>query len=80
MSLRRFLRRPIRGVVCYLPGQCDPHAEMAVGELEYWAVAMEDGRMLSWIYEPKKPLKPSIKFLGRGDVGKYLLTPDMPWT
>lgn len=71
----RFLRKPLDGVVCYVPGYSKVHEEMAIDGLEFWAVSLDDGRVLAWPFLPGKRVKSSITFVRRGDVGDKLLKP-----
>ena len=78
VEIRRFLRKPLKGVVCYVPGQCKPNRDMQGEGLEDWGVSLEDGSIIAWVFLPEKTVKPSIKLISRGDVGDRLLKPDVP--
>lgn len=66
VTLKRFMRRPISGVVCYLPDVSPRHSEMEFEGQRHWAIELADGSVLSWLYLPTE-LQPSkrIAFVGR---------------
>ncbi|MFL6246087.1 MAG: hypothetical protein ACJ74H_08690 [Thermoanaerobaculia bacterium] len=76
---KRWLRKPLRGTVAYIPGISPFHEEMQEldGKLSQWAIRFEDGSLVSWLYTPDvlQPEK-GIKFIGRGDPDAAALLPD----
>jgi hypothetical protein len=77
IEVKRWFRKPLRGRVSYLPGVSRPHPEMKIGDLEHWAIDLDDGSRRAWPYLPEQ-LQPqrSIKFIARGSDGFVGLTPD----
>ena len=80
MLFKRFLRRPIPGIVCYIPGLCKPHPEMSIEGLQYWAFRLGDGTVVSFPFLSGQKVGNTISFLKRGDVGDALLCADAPLT
>ena len=82
--LRRWLRRPLRGVVCYIPGLSPKHEAMeyyveADGlDVRQWGIRTDDGTVYAMGYTPPKgqPHK-RIVFVSRGASGSGL-RPDEP--
>jgi hypothetical protein len=64
---RGWFGRYERGRVCYLPGISKPHPEMERDGTAYWAIELEDGTVVSWIYLPER-IQPGrrIRFIARG--------------
>jgi hypothetical protein len=70
VEMSRWIRKPVRGVVCYIPGISSPHSDLEYEGIRQWAIRAEDGAIYPILYEPlrfKPPAK--IKFLGRGNEG-----------
>jgi hypothetical protein len=66
----RFLRAPLRGVVCYIPGPSPKHSELEYEDVLQWAVRTEDGSVYPILYDPDNFQPPKrIRFVGRGEAG-----------
>jgi hypothetical protein len=77
VSIKRFLRRPVRGVVCYIPGICARHSELEYGDVQQWAIRRDNGCVYPIIYAPEQIQPDSdIVFVARGITGA--VTPDEP--
>ena len=76
VRIRRWLRRPIVGTVTYIPGVSRVHHELeGEGERE-WAIQLDDGRIMSWLFLPERlQPKPGIELVARGDAGYRGLQP-----
>lgn len=61
-------RRRVGGSVVYLPGVSERHPEMADETTSDWAIGLDDGTVMSWLYLPEE-LQPSkrIRFMYRKD-------------
>ena len=77
VELARWLRKPLRGTVIYIPGVSRLHKEMVWPEFHRWAVGFDDGSMLAWPFTPDS-LQPEkrLTFIERGDPHKDELLPD----
>lgn len=78
--IARLFRRPIPGVVSYIPGVSPKHPELE-REVPEWAVQLEDGTLVSWVYVPAE-LQPSrrVQFVGRGSTDFEGIGPDTELT
>ncbi len=69
VRVKRWLRKDLEGVVCYIPG-CGPiHPDLDVPEdgFQDWAIKLDDGMFLTAIYAPEHAQpKKSIVLIGRG--------------
>jgi hypothetical protein len=76
-EMKRFLRKPIRGTVVYMPGVSPPNPGMEWPEFSRWGVQLDDGTMLSWPYLPAQ-LQPEkrLLFVSRGDPHEKELRPE----
>ena len=68
VSLRRWLRRSLTGVVVYVPSEEAAKAALARNELDEWAIELEDGSLIGWAYFPEQ-LQPAkrVQLLARAD-------------
>lgn len=69
-------RRRVGGSVVYLPGVSERHPEMEDETSSDWAIRLDDGTVMSWIYLPEE-LQPSkrIHFVHRRDAYSKPLKP-----
>jgi hypothetical protein len=75
VRMRRWFRRSLDCVVCYIPGVSPKHPEMEYADVRQWAVRAKDGAVYPILYDPDTFQPPSsIQFVGRGDKG--LLIPE----
>ncbi len=75
--MKRFLRKPLHGTVTYMPGVSPVHPEMEEPDFSRWAIAFDNGSVLSWLYTPDT-LQPEkrITLLERGSPDYKGLQPD----
>jgi hypothetical protein len=57
VRIRRWLRRPLEGVVCYIPGLSPLHRELP----REWAIQLPDGSLRVMVYSPDEA-QPRRKF------------------
>ncbi len=73
--IRRFLRKPLAGVVCYVPGISVKHEELEIEDVRQWAIRAENGWVYAILYDPPNFQPPKgIVFVERGTGGE--LQPD----
>lgn len=64
----RFMRSPLKGIVCYIPGLSPKHPMLEYEDVAHWAVRTEDGAVFPILYDPDNFQPPKrIRFLGRGE-------------
>ncbi len=67
VRIRRWLRRPERGVVCYIPGLSPRHEEMEYDDVRLWAIRCDNGNCYPILYDPDRFQPPRrIEFVARG--------------
>ena len=67
LTYRRLFRR-VPGRVCYLPGESQAHPEMEYRGVKRWAIELEDGTVISWLFSPELQEPSSrIRFERRAD-------------
>jgi hypothetical protein len=66
VRIRRWLRRPLKGVVSYIPGLSPLHPEIGSDE---WAILLPDGSLRCTVYSPRErsTVRPHIEFVARGE-------------
>lgn len=65
------------GVVCYMPGESPVHKEFEYEGIKNWAIKLNSGRVISWIYLPEEvQASKRIKFMERGKESFQGLQPD----
>jgi hypothetical protein len=70
VRVKRFFRRPLNGVVCYIPGASPRHPELEHDDVRQWAIRGEDGTVYPILYAPQEFQPPArIRFVGRGSSG-----------
>lgn len=77
VTLRRWFRSDLRGIVCYIPGLSPQHSELEYDGVKQWAIRCDDGSVRPMGYDPDSPYgqpPKSITFIGRGSGGE--ITPD----
>ena len=70
VRIRRLLRRPLNGIVCYLAGISPKHPQMDIWGCERWAIESENKSVYAWIYilnNPKCQPSKRIEFVCRGE-------------
>ena len=70
VRIRRWFRRDLEGVVCYIPGISPRRAELEDAEEQYftWAIQVPDGIVLTMAYSPEIGQPPrKIAFVRRSD-------------
>ena len=60
VRIRRWLRKPLEGVVCYIPGLSPRHPELEYGGTRQWAIELGDGSLRVSGYYPSQ-IQPSGK-------------------
>lgn len=69
VRLRRWLRRDLDAVVCYIPGLSPKHRELEYEDVRLWAVRASNGCLYPILYDPEHFQPPKrVVFLERGDV------------
>jgi hypothetical protein len=64
---KRLLRRPLTGKVVYIPGISPAHPDLEHHGVHRWAIELEDGRILQYVYCPERAQpKWTVKFVERG--------------
>jgi len=63
--VKRWFRKPVPGVICYISGISRPHPELEYDDVKSWAYRLEDGTLYSRCYDPDHRL-------GR-DVGRHIV-------
>jgi hypothetical protein len=64
VRLRRWIRRPLEGVVCYIPGLSPIHREIGADQ---WAIRLADGSLSVTVYSPTQAQpRPHIELVARG--------------
>ena len=67
IRIRRFLRSPVTGTVCYLPGFSPIHSEMEYEDVRQWAYRTADGTVYAMAYDPDFAQPPkSMELVCRG--------------
>jgi hypothetical protein len=65
VRLRRWFRRPLEGVVCYVPGLSPHHREIGAHQ---WAIRLADGSLSVTAYSPRQAQpRPHIELVDRGE-------------
>ncbi len=65
VRLRRWFRRPLEGVVCYIPGLSSLHPEIGADQ---WAIRVADGSLRVTVYSPHEAQpRPHIELVARGE-------------
>jgi hypothetical protein len=65
VRLRRWIRRPLEGVVCYIPGLSPVHPEIGSDQ---WAIRLSDGSLSVTVYSPREAQpRPHIELVARGE-------------
>ena len=73
--MKRLIRSPIRGVVCYIPGVSPIHSELEYEGVRQWAIRGENGYVYLICYDPNNFQPPKkIVLVARGTGG--MLNPD----
>lgn len=66
-----------KGVVCYVPGESPLHPEMEYEGEKNWAIKLENGRVISWLYLPEEyEANKRVVFVKRGNPFFEGLKPD----
>jgi hypothetical protein len=68
VEVKRFLGKPMLGVVVYVPGQSPSNSDMVdESGLQDWAIELDIGRILAWPFLPGE-LQPNkkIRLISRG--------------
>ena len=67
VRIRRWFRRPLDAVVCYIPGLSQPHRELEYAGTRQWAIELADGSLRVMGYYPDQ-LQPerSMELVERG--------------
>ena len=52
--LFRWFRKAQDGAVCYIPGISPKHRHLEYEDVKKWAIRLEDGTVLSAVYDPSK--------------------------
>lgn len=79
IAIKRWFRKELTGVVCYIPGKSPKHKDLEYGDVQQWAIRLDDGTVLAMAYDPSHHLgqpKKDIRLVSRGDAG--LLKPEEP--
>ena len=69
VRLKRWLRKDLLGVVCYIPGPGTAHPDLDVPEEGFhnWAIRLDDGDFLLMLYAPDRAQpRSNIEFVSRG--------------
>ncbi len=75
--IKRFFRKPMRGIVAYIPGQGKAHAEMNYAGRDDFGISVDDGREIwAYPYFPSGTAPSGILFVSRGSPGDEQLLPD----
>lgn len=77
--IKRWLRKDLTGVVCYIPGKSPKHKDLEYEDVQQWAIRLDDGTVLAMAYDPSHHLgqpKKDIRLVTRGEAG--LLKPEDP--
>lgn len=65
VRLRRWFRRPLDGVVCYIPGLSPVHPEIGSDQ---WAIRVADGSLRVTVYSPREAQpRQHIELVARGE-------------
>ena len=68
VKMKRLIRRPVIGTVCYIPGLSDVHNELEYDDVQQWAIRSDDGSVYPILYSPETFQPPKrIAFISRGD-------------
>ena len=68
VELKRFLRKPRRGIVCYISGVSPLQSELEDDAIRQWAIKTDDGAVLPILYHPDGFQPPEdIQFVCRGE-------------
>lgn len=72
VRIRRWIRKDLEGVVCYIPGVSPKHPELNSKDMPQWAIRIADGSLLLIGYAPDHRLgQPdrSVILVARGSAG-----------
>ena len=68
VRLKRILRRPLNGVVCYIPGISKKHSSLEYEDVSQWAIRADNGSVYPILYDAERFQPPRhIVFVSRGD-------------
>lgn len=76
VEVKRLLRKPETGTVCYVPGASPIHKDMEAGDVRFWSVRLESGRLWTRIYENGRLAPKAVRFVSRGVGSSHDLAPD----
>jgi hypothetical protein len=77
VQIRRLFRKPLAGVVCYIPGLSPPVDELEDSSMGEWAIRHPDGSITRMIYLPSRAQPPkSNVFVSRGDLSGWEVRQD----
>lgn len=67
VRMTRWLRKPVLGTVCYIPGISPKHAELEDSAIKQWAIRSDDGAVFPILYDPERFQPPKrIQLVERG--------------
>src|SRR5262245_29269990 len=68
IEVKRFLRKPQRASVCYIPGISERNACLDFDDVRQWAFSTADGSVYPCVYDPQHLQPPKhIRFIERTD-------------
>ncbi len=77
ISYKSLMFGKIQGVVFYIPDESPLHPEMEYEDVKNWAIKLDNGRILSWIYLPGElKVSKKINFVRRAEDNFKGLQPD----
>jgi hypothetical protein len=76
VSYKRVCRGPVSGTVVYMPGISPVHQRFERQGFKQWAIRLENGWILAWVFSPSER-QPShrIRLVRRADSGFVGLSP-----
>jgi hypothetical protein len=70
VMIKRWLRKPLLGRVCYIPGISPKHRELEYEDVRRWAIRLDDDRLQVMGYFPQYPISRSCELIARGQGGE----------